>query len=440
VAVRASLLSLGRRLPELAAELAAIAEAADRGEPTTIPRARAVADHALRELCAEHDVAMPPDDTRHDDMLEALLAKSVIPYSIATSVRALFDPESTMVGDSIRSLIGFLEWRVGSRSRFSAHQLKRPKRRLPVARLVAGVAGVVVVVAGAIVLVFVLRGHRSGPEITAPPAVPMIRFASTTFEMGSRDDELAAAIEECREIDARSDCLADNARYVQEQLRTVTLSAFELDELEVTIRDYVRWLDLHAPERTRALPNVQSDGSGRRTPVAGRDTLPITGVTWADANAYCQSLGKRLPTEAEWELAARGIQRRTFPWGNTPPQCSEVVFERMDGLSCSLTEGMGDAAPVGSAPGDVTPEGVHDLGGNVSEWTADTGGDRPRCQGPCRDPLITSHTTRVIRGGNWGQWGGWTRAAGRVALDPETTRTYIGFRCARSLTGASPSS
>jgi len=431
VSVRDSLLSLGRRLPDLADELAAIADGADRGDANTLARVRGVADQALRELAAEQTIVIEPGD----DLIDALLAKSTIPLSIATSLRALFDPESTMVGDGVRALVGFLEWRVGSRSRFSAHVLRRPrkKRRWPV------VVGVAVVVAAGVAIALVVVSGPDEPAVPPPPSAPMTRVAGATFDMGSRDDELAAAMATCRDLDARNDCLADHERLIQEQLRSVQVSSFELDTYEVTIADYLRWLDVHDPDSQVVLPNVVRQ-PGHHAALPGRERMPIAGVSWADADAYCRAAGKRLPTEAEWELAARGVQRRTYPWGNTPPQCGQVSFGRRDGLPCLLTSEPGDAATVGSSPGDITPEGIHDLGGNVAEWTADSGGDRPRCNGPCVDPVNLRSTTRVVRGGAWNSWGSRTRAAAREAIEPEGRRTYIGFRCARPITAASPSS
>ncbi len=428
--MRASLTSLGRRLPELAVELAAIADGLERGEPQTIQHARAVADRALRQLCAEHGVTIDAL-TGVDSMIEPLLAKSAIPYTIATSVRTLFDPEVTLVGDSVRALVGFLEWRIGSRSRFAAVRPVR-RRTLPV------VLGVGIVVVTATIVVIVLHDPEPTHVLVHSAEAPMVRIAGATFEMGSKQAELAAALAQCRDVDHRNDCLADNEMWVQEQLRTVAISSFEIDEHEVTIADYVAWLDKHPPHTPPALPNVAYHGSF--TPLAGREQLPITGVTWADARTYCEGIGRRLPTEAEWELAARGPERRTFPWGMALPQCPLVVFAREQSRPCSLTEGAGDAAPVGTALGDVTPEGIRDLGGNVSEWTADAGGERPQCTGPCSDPRADAHTTRVVRGGSWNGWSGWTRAAGRDATDPDTTRTNLGFRCARSIRAASPSS
>ena len=422
--MRASLTSLGRRLPDLAAELAAIADGLDRNgardsDVATIERARRVADRVLRGLAEETGV---PSAESVTNLIDALLEKHAMPHTIAAHLRVLYDANATLVGDAARALIAFLEWRVGSRSRMSAMPARRSKK-LP---LVLGVA--IAVVGIAIAVVLARRGEPVEPTITSGP---MARIPGATFEMGSSDAELAAALDHCRDVDHRAAwCVGETEFYVQEQRRTVTVSAFEIDRHEVTVGEFVSWLATH-PQHDRAFPNVRLDPETKRcTAAPGREQLPIAGVTWDDARRYCEAVGKRLPTEAEWELAARGTQRRKYPWGSEPPQCTGVIFARELDRACSLGS-PGDAAPVGTAAQDVTPEGVFDLGGNVSEWTADGGGERPRCDGPCVDPQVPEGVTRVVRGGHWGAFSGQLRAAARSAIDPKTARTNLGFRCAR---------
>jgi len=142
-------------------------------------------------------------------------------------------------------------------------------------------------------------------------------------------------------------------------------------------------------------------------------------VSWFGAAAYCRARGKRLPTEAEWEMAAGGGEKRRFPWGDAEPRCAErdgVIFAGAPRAPCKKREG---AAPVRSASQDVTPEGVHDLGGNVAEWVQDDGGaDHP--------------DTRVVRGGSWAGTAFDVRSAKRDFRAPATLQLVnVGFRCAR---------
>ncbi len=345
-----------------------------------------------------------------------------MPHTIAAHLRVLYDPESSMVGDAVRALVAFLEWRVGSRSRMSAMPARRSQ--LP---LFLGLA--IGAVAIAIIAVVATRGSDTPAAPT--PTKPMVRIAGATFEMGSTDLEISAALAYCRDVDhQRNNCNDEKELLAQEQLRRVTVAAFELDRYEVTVAELVAWLAVN-PLPDRAFPNVRLDPETKVARVVpDRGQLASAGVTWDEARRYCEAVGKRLPNEAEWELAARGVARRLYPWGNQPPSCTTAIFARQLDRTCWLGN-PNDAAPVGSAAGDVTPEGVFDLGGNVSEWTADASGERPTCSGPCVDPKVTDGIARVVRGGSWGSFSGGLRAAGRFALKPTAARTNLGFRCAR---------
>jgi formylglycine-generating enzyme required for sulfatase activity len=416
-------MSLGRRLPELTADLALLADLLDQGAPETLERARAIVDKAVRAICVEEGIERDTVET----MLGKLVERKVIPPALATQVRAVRDRELTLEGDAVRALVGFLEWRVGSRAHLEYQPPTRKSRRPLVLALTAAIAGV-----GVLIAYFAWPRSTTGAIVGAE----MVTIPGATFEMGSREDELVAALALCREVELRSDCPLDHEELAQEQPRTVMIAAFELDRHEVTVGDYVAWLDRQAPANHMvALPDVDHDpATGRFSVEPARARMPIVGVTWSNARAYCAAVDKRLPTEAEWELAARGALRRTFPWGSQPPRCDEVVFARDYRRPC---DGAGAWRPgpalVATAPKDVTPEGVHDLGGNVSEWTADAGSNRPRCAGPCENPRIDGppSSTRVLRGGNWSSWMSRLRSAARAAIEPEATRTNIGFRCAR---------
>jgi formylglycine-generating enzyme required for sulfatase activity len=244
----------------------------------------------------------------------------------------------------------------------------------------------------------------------------------------------------------------------------VTVASFELDIHEVTNEEFALFLnqigslttvtddpDDHYPRFVRYLPRPQEDyllydlypklagvqRSETRRFVARADfeRLPVTLVTWLGAHLYCKGVGKRLPTEGEWELAARGLERRPFPWGKDVPRCDGVHIPSNGNLDLADPELCENdrAIPftVMSAPQDVTPQGIHDMGGNVCEWVDD--------DALLHDKAVTDATrasvekSGVNRGGAF-NWSFTVRTTGRAFWLANTPADNVGFRCAKSST------
>lgn len=196
----------------------------------------------------------------------------------------------------------------------------------------------------------------------------------------------------------------------------VFVPAFFIDAYEATNAEYKRFI-----EATNSRPPLLWEG--REFP-AGREGYPVTMVNWYEADRYCRWAGKRLPTEIEWEKAARGTDGREFPWG-----------DEFDPKKANTGEsGIGDLAPVGSFDQGVSPYGVYDMAGNVLEWTSDWYTPYP---GATYTSDLFGEKFKVIRGGSWGGPGGhyalplFFRSAYRSFSPPEERYNDLGLRCAR---------
>jgi formylglycine-generating enzyme required for sulfatase activity len=206
--------------------------------------------------------------------------------------------------------------------------------------------------------------------------------------------------------------------------QSVTLSAFLIDRTEVTVARYRACVTDGAcsPPATDRWCNLAS---------SGREDHPVNCVTWGQAEAYCRWAGARLPTEAEWEKAARGTEGDPFPWGPTKDTCVVAVrFDDKLGHAC----GKFGTWPVGSKPFGKSPYGALDMAGNVWEWVADWYAPDAYASGDDRDPKgPQTGKYRVLRGGGWGKDGaGALRSSRRFRFSGDQRTPGIGFRCATS--------
>jgi formylglycine-generating enzyme required for sulfatase activity len=195
----------------------------------------------------------------------------------------------------------------------------------------------------------------------------------------------------------------------------VDLAAYEIDKFEVTNADFAVFVQV-----TGHKTNVEQSGGGStwKDYTEGREGHPVVKVSWRDAVAYCQWAGKRLPSEAEWEKAARGIEAYTFPWGN------EYDPQKANGKDRAIRS----TTAVGSFPEGASPYGAMDMAGNVWEWTADWYQGYP---GTSWQTDYFGERFRVLRGGGWFETEDFLRTTVRNGNTEVAASDDIGFRCAR---------
>ena len=270
---------------------------------------------------------------------------------------------------------------------------------------------------------------------------PMVRVEGGTFTRGTTRDEIAQAAAWCEANNRNCDTSQANDALPAHRVQVDT---FWMEVNEVTYQQFVAFLNTLGPGRhvdgcdghlcvvtrqeSETASVILSGGEYRATNPA-LNNYPVVDVTWYGAQAYCESLGRRLPTEAEWEYAARGVSGSIFPWGDE---------WRLDAAnvrgSVQNTDGVIIAGPqaVGARPAYASRDGVRDLAGNVAEWVADWyapdhyGSDeatRANDTGPAEG------TERVIRGGSWNDNLFYARSMQRRSLSPSLTSASVGFRC-----------
>ena len=246
---------------------------------------------------------------------------------------------------------------------------------------------------------------------------------------------------------------SDDELPAEKPAHKVALKGFCMDKLEVSTDAYRACSDRGDCKRaatTNRWEGITAHESKVYDPLcnigdAARGTHPINCVEWMMADRFCKAEGKRLPTEAEWEYAARGSDGRKFPWGDAMPTAkhlnacgNECVLwgkkhgEKLDAMFAE-SDPFAATAPVGSFPAGASRWGIEDIVGNVWEWVADFYGSYTEAD--VEDPMgPASGATRVMRGGAWnGGYPDWVRPSFRFHAPPDTRSHGVGFRCAKSL-------
>ena len=269
------------------------------------------------------------------------------------------------------------------------------------------------------------------PTIEARDGSEMILIPTGTFLMGGELDDLIGQPR-------------GYINYASERpVHRVKISAFYMDKLEITNLQYKRFLEYVEINGSASVDHPKQPDIGHFQQYMDEhlddDNQPAVGLNWYDAYAYCNWSGKRLPTEAEWEYAARGGNEtyRKYPWGNFGPDADGIWWSNYHPEQGIAADRYQFSAPVGSYPDGVSPFGILDMAGNAEEWVHDWWGVNyyqftDNAQDP-KGPATGRKNNKVIKGGSFGSDKHHIRIATRLYGSPETKTQYQGVRCAKSL-------
>lgn len=272
-------------------------------------------------------------------------------------------------------------------------------------------------------------------------ATTLVLINGGTFTMGTNTSEIGAAVNECQQRDTAQCQMSMGQDSVPEH--QVTLDNYQIEEYEVTNEQYVAFLNTLGPGAHRngcSGQNCVDTASENDNSLITFDSvnydvnefaanLPVVGVSWWGAQAYCQALGRRLPTEAEWERAARGPNNTTYPWGNE----WVMTYARTNRPDPTLNIGPLEIGSFSSGAAPWPNGSVYDMSGNVAEWVQDwyDAGYYARAEASGYDPQgPASGADRVVRGGSWDAVPFFARSAHRQHERPGETYLWLGFRCA----------
>jgi serine/threonine-protein kinase len=241
------------------------------------------------------------------------------------------------------------------------------------------------------------------------------------------------------DIEAQRILEGNGRQYPEVPTHNVTLDAFWIDKFEVTTGQYLKCVEAGACEAAAQNNAIFAGADYYTSPDYAN--YPVINVTWYKARAYCEWAGRRLPTEAEWEKAARGTDGRKYTWGNDPVSsevanlCDKYCTARYP--NPKFNDGFPETAPVGSFPKGASPYGVMDMAGNVWEWTSSIPNPYPYVVTDGREAdqdvaYDSKWPERVWRGGTWTNGYSWLRASLRYRSVANYWNNNLGFRCASS--------
>ena len=279
------------------------------------------------------------------------------------------------------------------------------------------------------------NGGTEGPETVVPPANTVTPSGpSPTLGLGSVRTLDVDGMQQVF-IPAGDFIMGSNTQSNPDERpeHKVNLDEFWIDRTEVSVGQFAQFV-----KATGHITQYEQDGQGwvwngsKWVPIAGaswrnplgtglpQENTPVVQVSWNDAAAYCKWAGRRLPTEAEWEKAARGTNKALYPWGDSQPDASLASFNGLLGL-----------VPVDSLPAGASSYGALNMAGNAYEWVADWYSGSYYANSPTHNPQgPTTGQYKVMRGGSWQLWPEALLTYGREVGQPTAGNSNVGFRCA----------
>ena len=252
--------------------------------------------------------------------------------------------------------------------------------------------------------------------------IEWISIPEGEFLMGSTPEEAKDAYEDAK---LRSSMLEQHTFDAELPQHQVYLSAYEISRYEITNAQYRAFIEA----TNRPTPRGHNGEDTWADETLNGDTQPVVGVTWFDAQAFAEWIGGSLPTEAQWERAARGTKTQTYPWGDTPPKARQHA---------NFARRYNRPIPVGQFPKGESPDGIADLAGNVWEWcldeycpTAYQRNGKSVSENPLNLRFRDVLRSRVIRGGAWDVGIAFLRSSLRFKFYPLDSTHTIGFRVVR---------
>lgn len=266
---------------------------------------------------------------------------------------------------------------------------------------------------------------QAGDDPSAPVSIP-----KTTATLGIQKKDVDSVMSLCQSEMDRLECKKRDLFDPEFPPRTVTVEAFRMDPMEVTNERYRACVAsgncTAVNQGACRIYDVDADNwKGKSLEAAyNKPNHPAICVTWVQAQTFCAWSGGRLPTEDEWEVAARGTDKRQFPWGNNwetnRANWGDFMMER-DEMSIGAYDGYSTTAPVGSYD-NASPYGLSDMAGNVWEWTASPF--------PGAKPDKDGNAQMVYRGGGFLSNPAYIRTSFRDYAGPNYSASHLGFRCA----------